>query len=243
MEPGNLTESHRGLGNCTVDTSYRFLYYQVSYSLIFIFGLASNALALHRLWGSPRTLTSTTGYHRMAPSDLGAPWSPGGPFCRLTFTLKYISLYGGGIFFLVCIGVERYLAVVRARVPSAAAAHRPAAERRHLAAFLLPALVLLFSYCGVLRALRGPGGGRTLTVVYWVMAIFLLCFAPYHLNLLGYTLTHLGLVAHCGLAAATKAFHPVALSLASANCCLNPLVYYFHSHLHREGARGGSSSQ
>lgn len=316
--------------------------------MIFILGLASNALAFRRLWLSPRALTSTAVYMtNLAVADLffvvslplriyyyhykaahSTPrWSPGGTFCQLTFMLKYISLYGG-IFFLVCIGVDRYFAVVHpltqrlrrvgtARLisasiwclvlalslalpllRSAAAQHLqpclldPSSRQNRAfilaalalvqAAFQLPALLLLFSYCSVVRVLRRQprrrsrqsarlhqhhhnnhsNSGtrqnqhhhthhhqhsnrhrRTLTVIYWVLGVFLLCFTPYHLNLLGYTLTHVGLLQSCLLAKATKALHPVVLSLASANCCFNPLIYYVSSRLaHRDSASGGGTS-
>lgn len=334
----------------------------MSYSVIFILGLASNALAFRRLWLSPRALTSTAVYMtNLAVADLffvvslplriyyyhykaahssssssslsaskrnSTPdWSPGGTFCQLTFMLKYISLYGG-IFFLVCIGVDRYFAVVHpltqrlrrvgtARLisagiwclvlalslalpllRSAAAQHMQAclldpSSRQNRAfiltalalvqaAFQVPALLLLFSYCSVVRVLRRQprrrsrqsarlhhhhhnhhsNSGRrqhqhqhqhqhhhhhhsnrhrrTLTVIYWVLGVFLLCFTPYHLNLLGYTLTQVGLLQSCLLAKATKALHPVVLSLASANCCFNPLIYYVSSRLaHRDLASDG----
>lgn len=305
--------------NCTVDTSYRFTYYKISYSVIFIFGVVSNATALRHFCHMPRTFTSTAiymanlaaadiffvislplriyYYHNKAAttSNLTNDWSPGGAFCQLTFTLKYISLYGG-IFFLVCIGVDRYFAVVHplhqhlkkvrtARMLSVgiwclvlalsltlpflySAASRwhksclldPSSKRHRTIilaalglvqiAYLLPALLLLFSYCSILRVLRRLPHRRkirhrrTLTVIYWVLVVFFLCFTPYHLNLLGYTLTQVDLVQSCSLAQITKALHPVVLSLASTNCCLNPLIYYFSSSLvHKEptGSRGSAS--
>ncbi|XP_067232832.1 lysophosphatidic acid receptor 6-like [Chanodichthys erythropterus] len=304
--------------NCTVDTSYRFTYYKISYSMIFIFGVVSNATALRRFCRMPRTFTSTAVYmanlaaadiffvtslplriyyyhNKAATSNHTSDWSPGAAFCQLTFTLKYISLYGG-IFFLVCIGVDRYFAVVNpllqhlrkvrtARMLSvgiwclvlalslALPFLHSVASRRHKSclldpsskrhrtiilaslglvqiAYLLPALLLLFSYCSILRVLRRlphrrkVRHRRTLTVIYWVLVVFFLCFTPYHLNLLGYTLTQVGLVHSCGLAQVTKALHPIVLSLASTNCCLNPLIYYFSSSLvHKEpiGSRGSAS--
>ncbi|XP_051960439.1 lysophosphatidic acid receptor 6-like [Xyrauchen texanus] len=249
--------------NCTVDTSYRFTYYKVSYSLIFIFGVVGNALALRHFCHMPRTITSSAiymanlaaadiffvislplriyYYHKNATtSNRTSDWSPGSAFCQVTFTLKYVSLYGG-IFFLVCIGVDRYFAVVhpllqyprRVRTARMVSAGiwclvltlslslpflRSAASRQHqpclldpssrqhrtiiLAAlclvqiaYLFPALLLLLSYCSILRVLcrlprrRKTSHRRTLTVIYWVLGIFFLCFTPYHLNLLGYTHT------------------------------------------------------
>uniref|UniRef100_A0A3B4Y172 G-protein coupled receptors family 1 profile domain-containing protein n=1 Tax=Seriola lalandi dorsalis TaxID=1841481 RepID=A0A3B4Y172_SERLL len=307
------TKPFSPLSNCTVDTSYRFTFYQVSYSVIFLLGLATNGLALHRLCRFPYTVNSTAIYMvSLSAADLffvislplriyyynqkPSSWTPGVAYCHLTFTLKYISLYGG-IFFLVCIAVDRYFAVVhplastlrRLRVAqlvsgviwflvlglsvglpllrsAAARQHQPClldpSLQRHrtiilatlglvLGSFLLPTVLLLYSYCRVLSVLRQPrhrsrsqlrSRQHTLTVIYWVLGIFLLCFLPYHINLLGYTLTHVGLLPHCGLAKMTKAVHPVVLSLASSNCCLNPLLYYFSSSLvHREAPGGGGS--
>lgn len=304
MDRGNLSVQP----HCTVDTGYRFTYLKISYSMIFIVGVVSNTMALRRFCHMPQTLTSTgvymanlaaadiffvislplrIYYHHnkaTATSNRTTDWSPGGVFCQATFTLKYISMYGG-IFFLVCIAVDRYFAVVHpllqhlrrvrtARMLSAciwclvlalsmalpflrSAASRqnkpclpdPSSRRNRTIilaalglvqiAYLFPALLLLFSYCSILRRLprrRKICHRRTLTIIYWVLGVFFLCFTPYHLNLLGYTLTKVGLVHSCGLARVTKTLHPVVLSLASTNCCLNPLIYYFSSTLvHREG--------
>ncbi|XP_008293448.1 lysophosphatidic acid receptor 6 [Stegastes partitus] len=327
MELWNMTDQaakpSSALSNCTVDTSYRFTFYQVSYSVIFLLGLVTNSLALRRLCLSPCTMNSTAiymvslstadlffvislplriyYYHQKAralSSKTGdwSSWTHGAAFCQITFILKYISLYGG-IFFLVCIAVDRYFAVVhplastlrRRRVAQvvsggiwclvlglsmslpllrSAATHQsqpclldPSSQRHRtiilvalglvLGSFLLPTLILLYSYCRVLSVLsqsrhrcRSHRRGRrhTLRVIYWVLGVFLLCFLPYHVNLLGYTLTHMELLPHCGLAKVTKAVHPVVLSLASFNCCLNPLIYYFSSSLvHREVPAGGGS--
>uniref|UniRef100_A0A668AIZ5 G-protein coupled receptors family 1 profile domain-containing protein n=1 Tax=Myripristis murdjan TaxID=586833 RepID=A0A668AIZ5_9TELE len=279
--------------NCSC-SSYRFTFYQVSYSVIFLLGLVTNSLALRRLWLSPCTLTSTAIYMvNLSAADLffviSLPLRIYYYHQKVTFTVKYISLYGG-IFFLVCIAVDRYFAVVRPlasppcrlRVAQmicggiwclvltlsmglpvlrsiAARNHQPCLldpSSQHqrtfiltalglvLCCFLLPTVLLLFSYCSVLSVLRQPrrrshsqrrSRQHTLTVIYWVLAIFLFCFVPYHVNLLGYTLTHVGLLPSCGLAKMTKAVHPVVLSLASSNCCLNPLIYYFSSSMaHRD---------
>lgn len=311
------------LSNCTVDTSYRFTFYQVSYSVIFLLGLATNSLALRRLCLSRCTMNSTAIYLiSLSAADMffvislplriyyyhqkaralssktadSSIWIPEAAYCQLTFTLKYISLYGG-IFFLVCIAVDRYFAVVhplastlrRLRVAQLVSGGiwslvlglsvslpllRSAAARQHqpclldpssqhhrtiilvalglvLGSFLLPTLLLLYSYCRVLSVLRQPrhrsrsqrrSRQHTLTVIYWVLGIFLLCFVPYHINLLGYTLTHMGLLPSCVLAKVTKTLHPVVMSLASSNCCLNPLIYYFsRSLVHKEAPSGGGS--
>lgn len=312
------------LANCTLDVSYRFTFYQASYSVIFLGAVITHGMALHRLRLSACTVSSTAVYMiSLSAADLcfvislplrvyfyhqkaralssktgdASSWSAGVVYCHLTFILKYISLYGG-IFFLTCIAVDRYFAVVHplasphrrmraaqlvsggiwclvlgislglpllrsvAARPQHPCLLDPSSPRHYatilvalgvvLGSFLLPALLLLYSYCKVLSVLRYPrhrsrshlrSRRHTLTVIYWVLGVFLLCFVPYHVNLLVYTLTHVGLLQHCGLAKVTMALHPVALSLASANCCLNPLVYYFSSSLvHKDRSQKGSSS-
>lgn len=119
-----------------------------------------------------------------------------------------------------------------------------------LVTFLLSAFLLLFSYCRVLRVLgRMPYRGksrhrRTLSLIYSVLGIFLLRFVPYHTNLLCYTHTHVGVAPSCGLAKLASAPHPITLSLASANCCLKPLVYYRSSGLvHKDAASGLSGRE
>ncbi|KAM8835955.1 lysophosphatidic acid receptor 6 [Synchiropus picturatus] len=309
MDPWNTTDGSQPLlSNCSVDTSYRFIFYRVSYSIIFFLGLATNSLALHRLCVSGCSMTSTAVYmfslsaadlcfvislplrifyyhHRARALFMNVSWTPGADYCQLTFTLKYISLYGG-IFFLVCIAVDRYFAVVhplaspQRRLRAAqlvcggiwclvlglsasllllrsAATHTqqpclldPSSPRHRtiilstlglvLLSFLLPTFLLVYSYCHVLRVLLQKGHRsakmrrsrrHTLRVIYWILCIFLLCFAPYHINLLVYTLTHVGLLQSCGLATVTKLLHPAMLVLASSNCCLNPIIYCFSSSL------------
>lgn len=308
------------LFDCTVNTSYRFIFYQVSYSIIFLVGLVTNTFALRRLCKQSYNNLNSTAiyivslsvadmffvvslplriyyYHQKAKSlSVESLWTPGAAYCHLTFTLKYISLYGS-IFFLVCIAVDRYFAVVhplcssvrRRRVAQlltsliwvlvlglslgllllrSAATHQqepclldPSSPQHRTiilvalglvqGTFVLPTGLLLYSYCRVLSVLcqprhRGHSLRRqhTLTIIYWVLAVFLSCFVPYHINLLGYTLTHVGLLPNCTLAKITKALHPVVLCVASSNCCLNPLIYYFSRRLvHREPSSGGSGSQ
>lgn len=308
------------LSNCTVNTNYRFIFYQVSYSIIFLVGLVTNSLALHRLCLSHSNINSTGlyivslsaadmffvvslplriyYYHQKAQSlFLKTSWTPGAVYCQLTFTLKYISLYGS-ILFLVCIAVDRYFAVVhplgstlrRLRVAQlvstviwglvlglslgllllrsvATHQHKPClldpTSQQHrtiiLVAlglvqgmFLLPTGLLLYSYWRVLKVLRQSrhhsrsqrhNRQHTLTIIYWVLGVFLFCFVPYHINLLGYTLTHVGLLPICVLAKIAKALHPVVLFVASINCCLNPIIYYFsRSLVHKEPPSGGSGS-
>ncbi|XP_056239465.1 putative P2Y purinoceptor 10 [Seriola aureovittata] len=68
---------------------------------------------------------------------------------------------------------------------------------------------------------------RALRMVLSCLALFWLCFAPYHLNFLFYLMVSQDIVTHCPTRKAVSQFHPVSLCLASLSCCLNPLLYYF----------------
>lgn len=68
---------------------------------------------------------------------------------------------------------------------------------------------------------------RALQMVLSCSALFLFCFAPYHLNFMLYLMVSQDVVTHCATRLAVRQFHPVSLCLASLSCCLNPLLYYF----------------
>ncbi|XP_040904002.1 putative P2Y purinoceptor 10 isoform X2 [Toxotes jaculatrix] len=68
---------------------------------------------------------------------------------------------------------------------------------------------------------------RALRMVLSCSALFLFCFAPYHLNFLFYLMVSQDIVTHCPTRLAVRQFHPVSLCMASLSCCLNPLLYYF----------------
>lgn len=68
---------------------------------------------------------------------------------------------------------------------------------------------------------------RALKMVLSCSALFLVCFAPYHINFLFYLMVSQGIVSHCSTELAVRRFHPLSLCLASLSCCLNPLLYYF----------------
>ncbi|KAM7389438.1 hypothetical protein PAMP_023419 [Pampus punctatissimus] len=68
---------------------------------------------------------------------------------------------------------------------------------------------------------------RALRMVLSCTALFLFCFAPYHLNFLLYLMVSQDIVSNCAVRLAVRQFHPVSLCLASLSCCLNPLLYYF----------------
>lgn len=87
---------------------------------------------------------------------------------------------------------------------------------------------------------------RALRMVLSCSALFLLCFAPYHLNFMLYLMVSQNIVSNCVTRLAVRQFHPMSLCLASLSCCLNPLLYYFltaefRQHLTRRTSSFSSS--
>lgn len=68
---------------------------------------------------------------------------------------------------------------------------------------------------------------RALLMVLGCFGLFLLCFAPYHINFLLYLMVSQEIVSNCATRLAVRQFHPISLCLASLSCCLNPVLYYF----------------
>ncbi|KAM9373904.1 putative P2Y purinoceptor 10 [Phaethornis superciliosus] len=85
------------------------------------------------------------------------------------------------------------------------------------------------------RSLReGPGRlqntgekRKALRMVLMCSGVFFICFAPYHINFPFFMMVIENVTRDCTLHRSALRFHPVSLCLASLNCCLDPLLYYF----------------
>uniref|UniRef100_A0A6I8NNH3 C-X-C chemokine receptor type 3 n=1 Tax=Ornithorhynchus anatinus TaxID=9258 RepID=A0A6I8NNH3_ORNAN len=101
------------------------------------------------------------------------------------------------------------------------------------AGFLLPLLVMGFCYARILAVLLGSRGRgrrrrRATRLVVAVVAVFALCWTPYHLVVLADALVDLGALARdCEREARLDAARSVASGLGYAHSCLNPLLYAF----------------
>ncbi|XP_053866371.1 C-X-C chemokine receptor type 3-2-like [Malaclemys terrapin pileata] len=97
--------------------------------------------------------------------------------------------------------------------------------------FLLPLLVMLFCYgrifCTLHRA-QLPARPRSLRLVLLLLAVFVLCWAPFYVFLLLDCLQRLGYIGrHCALERVLDFGLLVTEGLGLLHCCLNPLVYAF----------------
>lgn len=104
-----------------------------------------------------------------------------------------------------------------------------------LVGFIIPLILVLGCTCltaGSLREARTgaiPDRGekrRALRMVLSCAVVFLVCFAPYHVTMPLDFLAKANL-SSCALRDLILRCHPVTLCLASLNCSLDPLMYYF----------------
>ncbi|NXS13767.1 GP174 protein, partial [Neodrepanis coruscans] len=76
--------------------------------------------------------------------------------------------------------------------------------------------------------LQGPGEKqKALRMVLMCAAVFFICFTPYHINFPFFMLVIENMIGDCAVHRGTLRFHPISLCLASLNCCLDPVLYYF----------------
>ncbi|XP_037531334.1 probable G-protein coupled receptor 174 [Nematolebias whitei] len=107
-----------------------------------------------------------------------------------------------------------------------------------LLGFIIPLILVLVCACMTAGSLRKvtseavPDRGekkRALKMVLSCAAVFLLCFAPYHITLPLDFLAKANKLSDCALKDLIQRCHTVTLCLASLNCSLDPLMYYFTS--------------
>ncbi|XP_053487514.1 putative P2Y purinoceptor 10 [Ictalurus furcatus] len=119
-----------------------------------------------------------------------------------------------------------------------------------LLGFVVPLTIIILCSYFIVQSLKQssrPGISvndvrKALRMVLVCTGVFLFCFAPYHINFLMYMMVSQGLITHCPLQQAVNKFHPISLCIASLNCCLNPLIYYFlTTEFQQQLSRQGSS--
>lgn len=105
-----------------------------------------------------------------------------------------------------------------------------------LLGFIIPLVLVLACTCLTAGSLRQrkvgaiPDRGekrRALRMVLSCAVVFLVCFAPYHVTMPLDFLVKANAVSSCALRDLILRCHPVTLCLASLNCSLDPLMYYF----------------
>lgn len=102
--------------------------------------------------------------------------------------------------------------------------------------FVIPLVLVLACTCLTAWSLRNPASGaipdrgekrRALRMVLSCAGVFLVCFVPYHITMPLDFLAKSNYLKNCALRDFILRCHPVTLCLASLNCSLDPLMYYF----------------
>ncbi|NWT03985.1 GP174 protein, partial [Mionectes macconnelli] len=104
-----------------------------------------------------------------------------------------------------------------------------------LLGFVGPLVIILFCTWKTRKSLRGfhipqeKGGERCKAqrMVSMCAVVFCVCFAPYHVNFFFYMLVKEKVITDCFLSTITLYTQPFCLSLASLDCCLDPIIYFF----------------
>lgn len=105
-----------------------------------------------------------------------------------------------------------------------------------LLGFIIPLILVLACTCLTAGSLRERTEGampdqgekkRALRMVLSCAVVFLVCFAPYHITMPLDFLVKADALSDCLLRDLILRCHPVTLCLASLNCSLDPLMYYF----------------
>ncbi|XP_069062094.1 G-protein coupled receptor 4 [Pleurodeles waltl] len=105
--------------------------------------------------------------------------------------------------------------------------------------FLFPWLVMLLSYHGILRAVRGnistekQEKAKIKRLALSLIIIILICFAPYHVILLTRSVMYLSRSCDCSFEEKIFVSYHTSLALTSLNCIADPILYCFVN----EGAR------
>ncbi|NWW61879.1 GP174 protein, partial [Ifrita kowaldi] len=68
---------------------------------------------------------------------------------------------------------------------------------------------------------------KALRMVSMCAVVFCVCFVPYHINFFFFMLVKEQVITNCFLSTITLYTQPFCLSLASFDCCLDPIIYFF----------------
>lgn len=107
-----------------------------------------------------------------------------------------------------------------------------------LISFCLPLMTILGCYTQIqlkLRAnarqnsLTGRSGrsSRANTIILLILLTFILCFSPYHLNIMRFMVRKIMGQPMCPELKTFKVSLQVTVSLMNLNCCLDPVIYFF----------------
>ncbi|KAJ8012519.1 hypothetical protein DPEC_G00043670 [Dallia pectoralis] len=111
--------------------------------------------------------------------------------------------------------------------------------------FCLPLLVILSCYTQINRKLsrttkQNPLTGRSgrtrraNNMILIILITFILCFSPYHLNIMQFMVRKLMGKPTCNELRAFKYSLQVTVSMMNLNCCLDPVIYFFAIKMYKQ---------
>ncbi|XP_056145871.1 G-protein coupled receptor 183 [Lampris incognitus] len=75
---------------------------------------------------------------------------------------------------------------------------------------------------------------RVNTVIFLILLTFIICFSPYHLNLMQFMLRKIHHQPTCQELRSFKVSLQVTVSLMNFNCCVDPVIYFFAIKTYRQ---------
>uniref|UniRef100_A0AAY4BXX1 G-protein coupled receptors family 1 profile domain-containing protein n=1 Tax=Denticeps clupeoides TaxID=299321 RepID=A0AAY4BXX1_9TELE len=119
---------------------------------------------------------------------------------------------------------------------------------RFVIGFLLPLCVLVFTNRGILVNVQASEGlkpwqkGKVRSLALAIIALFLVCFAPYHTILLIRAISFHAVVEECHFENSIYTPYTISLGLSTVNSAMNPILYVMASdNVRQEMWRGLSS--
>ncbi|XP_053230151.1 putative P2Y purinoceptor 10 [Podarcis raffonei] len=109
-------------------------------------------------------------------------------------------------------------------------------------AFVAPVVIVIYCTWKMRQSLQEPHSPLQHTnekqkawhMILGCAAVFFICFTPYHVNFPIFMMVKQNMVTNCSVRRRALYFHPISLCLASLNCCLDPILYYFMTSEFRE---------
>ncbi|KAF7485497.1 C-C chemokine receptor type 2-like [Marmota monax] len=259
------------------------------YSLVFIFGFVGNLLVVLILINCKKLKSMTDIYLlNLAISDLlflltlpfwahyaANEWIFGDVMCK-SLTGMYQIGYFGGIFFIILLTIDRYLAIVHAvfalkartvtfgvvtsgitwvaamfaSVPGiiftrfqeenshySCGPYFPLKWKnfhtimRNVLSLVLPLLVMVICYSGILRTLLRCRNERkrhkAVRLIFTIMIVYFLFWAPYNIILLLTTFQEFFGLSNCESTSQLDQAMQVTETLGMTHCCINPVIYAF----------------
>ncbi|NXV09972.1 GP183 protein, partial [Cettia cetti] len=276
--------------------------FSLFYIILMVFGACGNVLALWITFQRRKKKLNSTGLYlvNLALSDalftlalpgriayyiLESNWPFGDWSCRVTAFIFYTNTYVS-IYFMTCVSVDRYVAVVRTRHPgrirkmsrargicvliwslvflqTAPLLLRPMTRRMGdkltcmeyfnfeeipnlpylllvacVLGFFLPVGIILVCYVRINLKLCQTAKENPLTVknghhhrafivILVVLLAVLLCFSPYHLNIVQFMVRKILYQPSCREQQAFKMSLQVTVAFMNLNCCIDPIIYFF----------------